>query len=153
MIIFLPSSKGLVQNNVVCRHEDDYNIVVWIDPETGKYQKSCRAYANRVEPEEKHPETGASLVFDFCDEWKELKKTICGVCKYFSSLEWLAFDIGITDKGPKIMEINTQGGIFYDQVVRPWMKDPIIGSYFRDKLKQIQELSPEEKLRRNKIQR
>lgn len=149
----LSSSKGGVQNNVACKAEEDYNVIVWIDPETGKYQKSCRAYANRIVPEDIHPETGCSICFDFVEEWKALKEDIYGVCKLFNTLEWLGFDIGITDNGPKIMEINTQGGIFYDQVVRPWMKDSLIGTYFREKLAAIHALSPEQKAARSKILR
>ena len=51
------------------------------------------------------------------------------------------------------MEINSHPGIMYDQMFTPWMKDPMLKDYFCKKIKKINNLTLEEKRRRNKIQR
>ena len=72
---------------------------------------------------------------------------------HLSPLSYLGFDLGITDKGPKLMEINSHPGIEYVQLHKPLMADPVAGAYYRSCIEKVDALSPEDKRARNNIAR
>ena len=81
------------------------------------------------------------------------KEKILGIAKLFSLVEYMGFDIGLTDRGPKIMEINSHPGIGYLQMFRGFFTDERLGKYFRAKIDMLEALSEREKLSRNGITR
>ena len=65
----------------------------------------------------------------------------------------MGFDIGVTDKGFKCMEINSHPGIDYVQMYRPLFADLFTEKYFKSKIDKINSLSDVEILERNGILR
>ena len=52
-----------------------------------------------------HPDTH-ELVEGTIPHWDEVKKGVIKICEYMPALEWLGFDIAITEDGFRIIEIN-----------------------------------------------
>lgn len=52
-----------------------------------------------------HPDTGVRIE-GIVPNWELMKKGITDICRFMPELEYLGFDIAITDDGFKIIEIN-----------------------------------------------
>lgn len=81
-------------------------IVAKINLETGEiYQpellKNHKFYECLIHPDSKYPIKG------FVAHWQDIKKKITEICEFLSELEYLGFDIVVTNEGFKILEINT----------------------------------------------
>ena len=51
--------------------------------------------------------------------WDEIKNKICQIGKYLFELEYLGFDVAVTENGFKIIEINSFQGIDFFQIKYP----------------------------------
>lgn len=131
---------------------DRFNLFVDIDIETGHFGNAKKTFVNRVEPTDIHPDTGA-VIDGYIENFEHLKKLCLGVAQQFNTLEWLGFDIGVTEDGFKCMEINSHPGIKYMQIFKPFFKNEVLASYFKKKIEEVENLSDDEKLKRNKVQR
>ena len=85
--------------------------------------------------------------------WQEVVDLALEMSARLNPLEYLGYDICLTDKGPKIIEINSYSGCKYLQFFQPFYKDEYLSTYFRDKLAAIDALGTDEVLRRNAIVR
>ena len=117
-------------------NSEQFNIVVDVDFETGRYGPGKLTYLNRAVPIDCHPDNGVPLT-GFISDYGKLKETVLSIARRFSTIEFMGFDIGITDKGFKCMEINSQPGIKYMQLFRPLLIDPFVKQYFSSKLNTI----------------
>ena len=134
------------------RTKDDLNFFVNVDTETGVYENGKAIYVNRVVDMPCHPDS-LVRVSGKISCWNECKKMIIGIANRLGPVEYMGFDIGITENGPKIMEINSHSGIKYLQLYRPFYKDNFMHDYFAQKLKEIDHMSENEKSTRNLILR
>ena len=123
-----------------------------IDPSTGVFGNGVLAYANRIIPSLKHPASGIT-VEGTVDCWPEVLEMLQKISLKVGACEYLGFDVGITDKGPKIMEINSHSGIKYLQLFTPLLENKMAASYYHSKLEALNALSKEERLYRNDIVR
>ena len=131
---------------------DIFSYNTGIDLETGHFGNGKIVYAAKTVDAPEHPATGVLAEGDL-DCWPEVLEMVNKVCAKFSACEYLGFDIGITDKGPRLMEINSHSGIKYLQVYKPLMADEKTGPYYRAKLAAIDALDANAKARRNGIVR
>jgi hypothetical protein len=131
---------------------ESFNLFVNVDFNTGRFEGAKKTFANRVEACSSHPDTGA-LIEGTIPSFDALREIVLSVANRFNTLEWLGFDIGITDKGPKCMEINSHPGIKYMQIFTPLLQDELLKSYFSQKLSEIEHLSKDELERRFRIPR
>lgn len=129
-----------------------FNLFVELNAEKGEYGNAKKTFINRIESVERHPDTN-EIIEGAIPNYDNLKQTILGIAQRFNTLEWLGFDIGVTNNGFKCMEINTHPGIKYMQIFRSLYADDITRDYFMRKIHEIDALSVEEKLIRNKIAR
>lgn len=129
-----------------------FNLWANVNMSTGEYGDAKKTFANKIEHKViNHPDSGA-VISGKIDKFKELKKIILGIAQRFNSVEYMGFDIGVTDKGFKCMEINTHPGIKYMQIFRPLLQQDT-KDYFVSKIAEIDSLSKNEKIIRNKIPR
>ena len=129
-----------------------FNIFAGVDFDSGEYGNAQKTFINRIEPCAIHPDTGVEIKGRI-DNYEELKQTILSIANRFNTLEWLGFDIGVTDNGFKCMEINTHPGIKYMQIFKPFLTDDILKSYFAKKFGEIDKMSESEKNKRSLILR
>lgn len=132
--------------------KEKYNLYTYVDLENGKFLNSIKVYVDHVVPTDIHPDTGIELK-GFLPGYANLKERILGIAKLFSNLEYMGFDIGVTKAGYKIMEINSHPGISATQIAVPMYSNPILKKYFKGKIATIDNLSEENKKKRNLIER
>lgn len=133
-------------------HINDYNVVLDVNFETGKVGNAKLTYATHVESTKIHPDTKVILE-NVIDDIDELKKTILGVSKRLNIVEFMGFDVGITENGFKCMEINSHAGIKYMQIFHPFFKNEYLKRYFIEKIEEINNLTVTDKRNRNMILR
>lgn len=111
---------------------DIYDINVDFDLVTGEYGKGELIYPNRVVKTDVHPETGGSFNGKI-DCWPSLRERLRALSLHLGCLEWMGYDVCFTDKGPKIIEINSHSGVKYLQCYHPFKRDPFLSKYFAEK--------------------
>lgn len=131
---------------------DSMNIYSRVNFDTGEFGKTKAVYVNRIEDLLVHPDSGEELS-GFLPNYESIKANVIGIAKWFFGIEFMGFDIGITDDGFKIMEINSHPGLAIPQLFRPYLANVGIRRYFKNKLALIDSLPNEEKLKRNTLLR
>ncbi len=81
-------------------------IAVPIDLETGHLEKAELLIDHEFTPCDIHPDTGAPVQGQI-PYWEDIKGKITKICDYLRPLEYLGFDIVVTEDGFRILEINT----------------------------------------------
>lgn len=80
-------------------------IAVHVNPYTGYYDKAELLKNHKYVEIEEHPDTGTVLK-GYLPNWELVKRGVIEVSKMMPQLEYLGYDIAITDDGFKILEIN-----------------------------------------------
>lgn len=127
-----------------------YNIFCRVDFTTGVFDDAKKIYINRIEDIEEHPDSHAKLSGKI-EYFDDLKFLVLNLAKRFSTVEYMGYDIGITDQGFKLMEINTHPGIKYMQIFTPLFDVPFAKRYFMSKIQAIDMLDHKGKKERNDI--
>ncbi len=96
-------------------------VGVGFDFETGRYGDFCIRY-KRFTPDgvwklDRHPDTGVEWRTSGLPNWDLVKEKIRQACRHMSSLDYMGFDIIITEDGMKLCEINSHPAVDYEQVM------------------------------------
>ena len=110
-----------------------FDFLVDVDFDKGRIHNSKLVYFDKVVDSPKHPESQVLVDMEI-PNWTKLKSEILGIARYFGNLEFLGFDFGITDMGPKLMEINTHPGIKYMQLFHSLYEDEKTKMWLKGKL-------------------
>lgn len=137
--------------NYVHKSDNNYSYVCKLDVSNGVFGDGKKIYINRTEDLPTHPQTG-TLVCGKLPYWEVMAEDTKGMSKLFFGSEILGFDFGITPDGPKLMEINTFPGIQMVQVFYPLMLNNKFSKYVNKKIKYLNNLSDEERKKRNNIE-
>ena len=150
----IPNSLSGEANYIIIDKDnlEKYNVVVDVDFDTGAYGPGKLTYADRAIAAKTHPDNGKPLSGSI-EGYETLREAVLGVARRFSTIEYMGFDIGITDEGFKCMEINSHPGIKYMQVFAPLLADDRTREYFGRKVREVDGLSDVEKAKRNGIVR
>ena len=90
---------------------DDYAYYMEVDFDTGFLSRPTAVFDNHAECMPIHPDTGYDLANGFQIEgWDEVVAAVKEVSSYIVGNEFVGFDIGVTDDGPKLKEINSLPG-------------------------------------------
>ena len=81
-------------------------VFAYVDEKTGFFHDAEVIKEHVISPCPLHPDTGARIE-GYLPHWDEVLSVIPELCRYISPLEYLGFDVVITDSGFKILEINT----------------------------------------------
>lgn len=85
---------------------------------------------------EYHPDSGFSAKGKKLPNWEMVRDCVIEVSNYLSTLDYLGFDIMITEHGVKICEINSLPVIDAPQIFRPWGLMPEAIEFFNRKYKE-----------------
>lgn len=100
-------------------------IAVPVDVQTGGLGTPEILKNHRFSPCFTHPDTHAEISGEI-PHWQEIKAAIEKVCGYFFALEYLGFDVAVTQDGFKILEINTHQDLHkypdYPQEVKEYLE-------------------------------
>lgn len=133
--------------------EDDdmlagYNIFTNINANTGEFYDARLVYANRWD---KIKTLDNNRMTGLIENYSKLREIILGIANHFNAVEYLGFDLCISDKGFKCMEINSHSGIKYIQLFQSLYDNKDAESYFKQKIEMIDSLSQDAKISRNGI--
>lgn len=124
--------------------KSDYDYLVQIDVENGKYGNGKKVYPHKIENCHHHPDTHV-LAEGYISGWDFIKKKVIEISKYLFAVEYLGFDIGITEDGFKVIEINSHQGIKYLQLFESIYKNDSANSYFQSKLDLLDNMNETER--------
>ena len=105
-----------------------------IDLETGSYAQGKKKIGGIVVDSPIHPDSGV-LIEGRIPHWPLIKEKLIEICDHLPQLCLLGFDIAVTTKGFKILEINYHPAINNLQLFTPIYKHALLRSFFLDKLK------------------
>lgn len=85
-----------------------------------------------------HPDSGISLAGKYLPNWQMVKKVVLEVCKYLSSIDFMGFDIMISENDIIICEINSLPAIDGPaQKHNPWGLSSDSSLFFNKKLEKF----------------
>lgn len=96
-------------------------VGVGFDFETGAFYDFSIQYKRFTQDgqwkQKKHPDYGLPWTGIKLPNWQIVKEQIYKVCEQISSLDYLGFDIIITEDSMKLCEINTHPALDYEQII------------------------------------
>ena len=104
-------------------------ICAKIDIATGRYYCPQQIHDHVFTPCPKHPDTGVEIE-GIVPNWDYMCEGVLNICRFMPELEYLGFDIAITDDGFKIIEINIRQDLHKVAEHSPEFKQ-----FYQDKLK------------------
>ncbi len=84
-------------------------MFVQVDMETGHFSNGKIITENSIVPCPNHPDTGTLLEGEI-PHWETIKQGILDICSEIPQLEFLGFDVAITEDGMRLPEINRNPG-------------------------------------------
>ena len=104
-------------------------ICAKIDTATGRYYCPEQLRDHKFTPCPKHPDTGVEIE-GIVPNWDYMCEGVLNICRFMPELEYLGFDIAITDDGFKIIEIN-----IHQDLHKVAEHSPEFKQFYQDKLK------------------
>ena len=104
-------------------------ICAKIDTATGRYYCAEQLRDHKFTPCPKHPDTGVEIE-GIVPNWDYMCEGVLNICRFMPELEYLGFDIAITDDGFKIIEIN-----IHQDLHKVAEHSPEFKQFYQDKLK------------------
>ena len=80
-------------------------ICVMVDKDTGELYQPETIKDHVFYPCPNHPDTGTPIA-GFLPHWDMVRRGVLDICRYLCELEYLGFDVAITEEGFTILEIN-----------------------------------------------
>ena len=105
-------------------------IVARVDAGTGEYYGAEMLVGHEFKRCDVHPDSGAPLCGTL-PNWDLVCRRVCEITKYLTPMEYLGFDIVITQDGFRILEINTHQDLHRYPEYPQEVKDYLLGK--RDK--------------------
>ncbi|MGI6076719.1 MAG: sugar-transfer associated ATP-grasp domain-containing protein [Fastidiosipilaceae bacterium] len=130
-----PIAKGLIRFGCKASKEVDNtsqgSVFCFIDVTNGTYSdpQQDTPDGRRIHPE-RHPDTGAPLTGEI-PRWSEVKQLMLDICNYMPELEYMGFDIAVSETGIKLIEINSMPEMTDYQIAGPLKKDPWYGKLWQ----------------------
>lgn len=115
-------------------------IVAGVDFGSGRFGGARAVQARGSESCPVHPDSGETIMGTI-PGWSRVLDLVFGVAERFSALRVMGFDIGVTEDGPKIMEINSHPGIHAPQVISPLLENQRFSSFLEECDWEISELN------------
>ncbi len=113
-------------------------VGIGFDYETGVFQTTGVRYRRFCDDGEwrirQHPDTGFVWEGFRLPNWTYVRQKIEQVCRHLSSLDYMGFDIIITEDGMKLCEINSHAALDYSQVMSgPALQKDRVRAFFAGK--------------------
>ncbi|MDY0360331.1 MAG: sugar-transfer associated ATP-grasp domain-containing protein [Desulforegulaceae bacterium] len=104
-----------------------------VDIESGRIFNPRITSKNRVVELERHPESNVPIK-GLVPHWDFIKTKVKEICCSFPNLIFVGFDIVVTDKSFKFIEINSHLGSKFIQTFYPFMKNEYSKNFFNELL-------------------
>jgi hypothetical protein len=103
-------------------------LVSCINLETGELSEARSLQS--LEVHENHPDSGAPIKGRVIPDWDKLKQQMLDLARNFPWMNFIAWDILLTEKGPCIIEANTSSGVNIIQLWGP-QRNGELGDFYR----------------------
>lgn len=113
-----------------------------VDVESGEMYNPERIVNHIFEACPEHPDTGVKIEGKI-PNWETVCENVLAMCRYVPEIEYLGFDVAITDEAFQIIEIN-----IHQDLHKVATHSEEIKSFFRDKIKYKEFFEKRKKLRR-----
>jgi hypothetical protein len=127
-------ANGLLKMSVNTSSEVDYTmqggICARIDMNTGDYSHAKITKDLMAYDIERHPISGLEIKGTI-PHWQMVKDKVCEISQYISEIQYMGYDIIITDTSFKIIEINSHQDIDWHQDYVPLLKDNPAEAFFK----------------------
>ena len=100
-----------------------------VDLQTGELLRPVILHNQKLVPSEYHPDTGVR-VSGTLPYWELITKTLSAISEYIPQVRYMGYDIVITDRGFKVLEINSHQGYTFFQYFCPAFKNPLVADFF-----------------------
>ena len=107
-------------------------FAVYVDKESGHYDRAALLLDHKYTPMDHHPDTGTLMVGDL-PNWETVKKGVIAIARQIPQIEYMGFDVVITESGFKILEIN-----IHQDIHKAHEFTPEVNAFF--KLKKAQKM-------------
>ena len=128
----------------------DYNIVADVNPISGEWGATKKIYVDKADDIMYMPETDLKLT-GVIEDYSRLRQMVLGIADRFRNVEYMGFDLCVSTKGFKCMEINSHPGMRHMQIFKSFLADDYTREYFERKIDAIDRMSVQEKILRNAI--
>ncbi|WP_165870280.1 sugar-transfer associated ATP-grasp domain-containing protein [Albibacterium bauzanense] len=109
-------------------------LVSLIDNETGLLSICKRKDENgRITHQSNHPDTNQVIEGMVIPFWEDIKGTILAYLEKNPFLDYVGWDILVTDEGFLVIEANHNPGLGFMQAFKPLLEDPRGANYFKTK--------------------
>ena len=115
-------------------------ICVMVDVESGEMYNPERIVNHIFEACPEHPDTGVKIEGKI-PNWETVCENVLAMCRYVPEIEYLGFDVAITDEAFQIIEIN-----IHQDLHKVATHSEEIKSFFRDKIKNKRMIEERKKL-------
>lgn len=128
------------------------NLMCKVNMKTGEIVEPTLIFKRNKEILSEHPDTHCPFEKGMrIPLWNEVVDMAKGVSNFFFGCQFIGFDLGITNKGVKIMEINTLPGNRGNQWSRDVNDKNIYFDFIKRRIAEIDAMSPEERMQRRYI--
>lgn len=93
------------------------NLVGPVDAATGQVGQLFTGMGLHRTPVDTHPDTGVRLVGMTLPDWEQTIELCTRAAASLPGLKMQAWDVALTDRGPKLLEVNIIGGVRLPQLV------------------------------------
>lgn len=107
-VVRIPVGKAMVDNFDGGRTG---NIVGDVDVDTGRVRRVITGTGRALRELDRHPDTGVSFKDWTMPRWAEAREQIGRAARLFPGLPIQAWDFGIGEAGPEILELNPRGQV------------------------------------------
>lgn len=103
-------------------------LVSKIDLKTGELSEARSLHS--LDIHETHPDSGAAIKGARIPDWENVKKQMLSLARNFPFMNFIAWDILLTDKGVCVIEANTSSGVNIIQLWGP-QREGELGDFYR----------------------
>jgi len=94
------------------------NLLARVNPDSGVVESCISGMGRNLTFHETHPDTGKSLLGFVLPDWEAAKQECLKLSSCLSGIPIQAWDVALTNEGPKFLEVNIVGSLFLPQLAR-----------------------------------
>ncbi len=104
-------------------------ICAMVDYQTGRLYDAETLHNHQFLPCPRHPDTGEQVEGVLIPHWVLICEKVVEICRLFPELEYLGFDVAVTEKGFELMEIN-----IHQDLHKVALHSDEVREYFRERI-------------------
>lgn len=110
-------------------------IVAEVDLGRGTLSQAAQVGSgNRLVFRPDHPDSGTPIAGAMVPHWDAVKTLAVRICEELPHLDYVGWDIAVTEAGPVLIEGNSHPSLRFFQLYRPLLDEPRVAAFFAGRL-------------------